>query len=198
MEQFFLPAEVTTEPTENSPGRLSGYATKWNILSHDRGGFRDVFRPGAFANLFGDSFNVKAYRDHDIYLGRTSNGSLRLEPDAIGLKFSLDLPDTQHGRDTAALMVRGDFEGMSFGYIPDQYKWKTEDKGTIREHLSGNLIEISVVFDPAFPRTSVELNALNEPRPEVLASLQQWLGTPKRNFANRVLKLAEFRGQSTI
>lgn len=200
MERFFLSAsELTHEPSDNSPGRLSGYVTKWNVLSHDRGGYRDVFRPNAFANLLTDNYNVKAYRDHNegIYLGRSGN-NLTLQPDATGLRFWLDLINDTHGRDTAVLMADNHFGGMSFGYLPDQYKWRNEEKGPIREHLSGTLVEVSVVFDPAIPFTSVELNALDDRNPEVLASLQAWLGTPRRNSAKRVLKLAEFQIQNTI
>lgn len=199
IERYFSSAELQAEPKDDSPGTLSGYVTKWNILSHDRGGYRDLFRAGAFANLTADH-DVHAYRDHDstIYLGRTTNGTLRLESTEAGLLFSLDLPDTQDGRDTAALVRRGDFGGMSFGYLPSEYQWRKQDNGPVREHLSGQLVEISVVFSPAFPKTSVELNALDEPAPEILLSLQQWLGTPRRNSANRRLRIAEIEASHTM
>jgi uncharacterized protein len=200
IERYFSHAELKTEAKDDSPGTLSGYVTKWNILSHDRGGYRDLFRENAFANLSEDGSDVHAYRDHDttVYLGRTTNGTLRLVPDEIGLKFSLDLPDTQDGRDTAALVRRGDFGGMSFGYLANEYQWRKQDNGPVREHLSGQLVEISVVFSPAFPKTSVELNALDEPNPEVLVSLNQWLGTPRRNSAARRIKLAEIEMNNTM
>ena len=196
IERFFspfLPSDLKTEAKDNSPGTLSGYVTKWNTLSHDRGGYRVVFRPDAFANLADESSDIRALRDHEegIYLGRTSNNSLCLSTDQIGLRFSLDLPDTQDGRDTAVLARRGDFGGMSFGYLPDRFGWKNEQQGPILEHLSGHLVEVSVVFSPAFPRTSVELNALDEPNPEVLESLKQFLGTPRKNIAEKKLWLAE-------
>lgn len=200
LERYFSYADLTTEDKDDSPGTLSGYVTRWGILSHDRGGYRDLFRAGAFSNLSEEGSDVHAYRDHDstVYLGRTTNGTLRLVPDEIGLKFSLDLPDTQDGRDTAALVRRGDFGGMSFGYLANEYQWRKQDNGPVREHLSGQLVEISVVFSPAFPKTSVELNALDEPNPDVLASLHQWLGTPRRNSAARRIKLAEIAGIHTM
>lgn len=72
----------------------------------------------------------------------------------------------------------------------DTFAWKSEDQGTIQEHTAGTLVEVSVVYQPAFLFTSVELNSLGEPSPEVLASLKAWRGTPNRNRAQRILALA--------
>ncbi len=193
IERYFTSSKISATENDNSPGTLSGYVTRWDMLSHDRGGYRDLFRPGVFSNLAEDQSNVMAYRDHDdtVYLGRTINNSLRLATDDVGLLFELDLPDTQDGRDTAALVRRGDFGGMSFGYIPDQFSWRKRENVPVREHLSGHLLEVSVVFDPAFQKTSVELNALSEPDPAVIRSLNEFLGTPKRNSAKRRIFFAE-------
>jgi len=195
IERYFTTSQIEfNNPDEGSKsaGRLSGYVTRWNTLSHDRGGYKDVFRPDAFANLVDPDADVKAYQDHNysIYLGRTSNQSLKLSMDAEGVRFSLDLPDTQHGRDTAALMSRNDFNGMSFGYLPDKYQLVRTPEGIVREHTSGTLIEVSVVFDPAFENSSVELNALDEPPEEVLQEIREFLATPKLNSAKRKLELA--------
>jgi uncharacterized protein len=186
MERFFLQSPV--EATDDH--KLTGYVTRWNVLSGDRGGYRDVFRPGAFGDI--ERQDVLAFLDHNDqqYLGRLKNGSLSLATDAQGLRFSLELPDTTLGRDVAALVRRGDLSGMSFGYLPDKYAWKSEEQGTIREHTAGTLVEVSVVYQPAFPFTSVELNRLQEPSPEVLQSLRDFLGTPNRNKARRILELA--------
>jgi len=197
IERYFSLGELTTEePQNDSPGRLTGYVNKWGVRSHDRGGYLDTFRATAFSNLSESSHDVKAYLDHNdghngrplIYLGRTPV-NLKLTPDAIGLRFSLDLPNTQQGRDTAELQKAGHFNGMSFGYLPGQYNWTKENGVPVREHTSGTLIEVSVVFDPAFPKTNVQLNALSDPDEETLESLQRFLGTPNRDFAERVLRL---------
>ncbi|PQO28092.1 HK97 family phage prohead protease [Blastopirellula marina] len=200
IEHFFSTTELTTEAKDNSPGTISGYFHKWNTLSHDRGGYRVVFRKGSFSNI--TDGDIKAYRDHDynIYLGRTANTTLRLSEDDVGTPFSLDLPDTTHGRDTAALIEREDIVGMSFGYVPDKYRWKRETQGPVQEHFSGTLVEVSLVFSPAFPNTNVQKNhlySLNEPNPEFLESLQEFLGTPNRNFAFRTLQLMKISQHNT-
>ena len=195
IEQFYYDSELSLQETEEKKTKLAGYAMKFNTLSHDRGGYRDVFRHGVFGDTINGSegFDVKAYFDHspESYLGRTSNGSLKLALDATGLKFELDVPPTSLGADILALVERGDLSGCSFGYVPDQFRWKDEGEGNgaIREHTAGRLIEISVVFDPAFPKTEL-----------ALASLEQWkleqkelASTIRRDEAKRLLQLNGIR-----
>ena len=78
--------------------RLEGYAAKFGSEAQI-GSYRETIAPGAFsASLAGD---VLALMDHSplIVLGRTKSGTLRLSEDSQGLAFSLDVPDTQPGRD---------------------------------------------------------------------------------------------------
>lgn len=197
MEQFLFSSPIEFTQSGDTPGVLSGYAMKFNIQSRDRGGYRAIFKPNAFTNLKTNEndLDIKAYRDHDetIYLGRTSNGSLVLKADSVGVSFQLILPDTQAGRDTAVLARDDHFGGMSFGYLPDVYSWKKDEDGTpLQVHSAGRMREISVVFDPSFPNTELQLHALGDPDPAVIAELKQWLGTPRLNSARRRLKLAEF------
>lgn len=202
MERFFLNTALkysVAAPDAPEIGTLKGYATKFNVPSHDRGGYRDLFRPGVFGDSVMESngFDVKALfdHDHDRYLARTRNETLRLDSDDIGLRFELDLPNTQLGRDTAELLKRGDIAGMSFGYMPDRFEWRDTDELPIREHQSGTLIEVSVVFQPAIPLTEVELSALTEPSDAVIESLAAWkqaqAGTPRRQRAERMLRILE-------
>ena len=185
---------------------------KWNIISHDRGGYRVRFLPGAFGDTLNgsDGTDVKAYRDHNEetgYLGRTSNGRLQLNADAVGLAFNLSLPDTNNGRDVAALVDAGDYFGMSFGFVPDPqgFQWTEDPAGgsPIIEYFAGTLVEVSVVFDPGFPNTQVVLSSLGEPSQEVLNSLESWreetnsdksAWTPRRHAAERTLRILKRGG----
>lgn len=187
-KEFFYFDSVVSLENENDQQRLVGYAMKFGVLSRDRGGYRDVFRHGAFdSSIELPEDDIKAYRDHNesLYLGRTGNGTLQLRLDNTGLKFALDLPDTTVGRDTKALVERNDLAGMSFGCVVGAYKWKDEASGPIREIYGAELVEISAVFDPAFPKTEL-----------TLASLQKWkdeqtdieLPVTKRNRAKRILR----------
>ena len=87
-------------------------------------------------------------------LGRTKTGTLTLHEDGHGLAFTLALPDTQAGRDVAALAQRGDLGGMSFGFIATDEVWR----GDTRELRAVELHEVSVVQAwPAYEQTTVSV-----------------------------------------
>jgi len=135
--------------------RIEGYAATFNAEAAF-GRFRERIAPGAFRSaLAGD---VLAMLDHDPgkVLGRTRSGTLRLTEDSRGLAFSLDLPDTQAGRDVLALAERGDLGGMSFGFtVP---KGGESWQGETRTLRTVDLKEISVVQAwPAYPDTEIAL-----------------------------------------
>lgn len=135
--------------------KLTGYAARFNAEARI-GHFNEVIRPGAFAaSLKGR--DVLALVDHDPtrLLARTRTGTLELREDAEGLAFTIQLPDTQAGRDVLALAERGDLGGMSFGFTVDKdgERWD----GNKRELRAVTLHEISVVSAwPAYDGTSVQ------------------------------------------
>ncbi|ASY44668.1 HK97 family phage prohead protease [Sphingobium xenophagum] len=159
--------------------RIEGYAATFGTEA-DLGAFRERIAPGAFrAAIAGD---VLALLDHDAgkVLGRTRSGTLRLTEDSRGLAFSLDVPETQAGRDVLALAERGDLGGMSFGFnVPEGGEsWD----GRTRTLRSIALKEISVVSAwPAYPDTEIALRALQRgsdaqrrTRALALAEARQW------------------------
>lgn len=145
--------------TAGAGRRLEGYAATFGTEAR-MAGFVETIAPGAFREaLAGD---VLALLDHNNgqVLGRTSSGTLRLTEDRHGLAFSLDLPETQAGRDVAELAKRGDLGGMSFGFLvpKDGDVWEG-DRRTLRKI---DLREISVVSSwPAYDGTTVALRSRN-------------------------------------
>src|SRR5262249_21303642 len=134
--------------------------------------FSEVIAPGAFASGLAGR-DILALVDHDAsrVLARTRSGTLRLGEDSKGLAFSLDVPDTQVGRDVLALAERGDLGGMSFGFtVP---KGGDRWDGKRRELRSVTLHEISVVSAwPAYSGTSIAARArMSEPTRLRLARL---------------------------
>ncbi|WP_374330454.1 HK97 family phage prohead protease [Aestuariivirga sp.] len=139
--------------------RIEGYAATFGTEARI-GTFVETIAPGAFKGALGG--DVLALLDHDQskVLGRTRSGTLRLTEDARGLAFSLDLPDTQAGRDVLALARRGDLGGMSFGFTVPKggESWQGEHR-TLR---TVGLREISVVQAwPAYPDTEIALRNLH-------------------------------------
>ena len=138
---------------------ITGYAAMFGKLSQDLGGFRERIEPGAFAESLKNN-DVRALWSHniDIPLGRTGNGTLKLEEDKKGLKFVLSLPDTQAGRDAFVSVNRGDVSGVSFGFnlLPDGREWEYQkDNSVIHVLKRVHLHEISPTAFPAYEQTSV-------------------------------------------
>lgn len=158
--------------------RLEGYAATFGTTAKI-GRASEVIASGAFTASLLTQPDILALLDHDAgkVLGRTRSGSLRLAEDARGLHFSLELPDTQAGRDVRALAERGDLGGMSFGFVVRDEAWDG-DRRTLR---AVDLHEISVVSAwPAYPDTTVALRSMSAMQRErrrralVLAGARTW------------------------
>ncbi len=139
--------------------RLEGYAATFGSPAAI-GGFTETIRAGAFrASLARPGLDVLALVDHDAakLLARTASGTLRLTEDARGLAYSIDVPDTQLGRDVLILAERRDLGGMSFGFRATDEAWPAADR---RELRAVDLVEVSVIHAyPAYAATSVQARA---------------------------------------
>jgi len=155
------PAKATRSVSPAGPGRIGGYVALWNSLSGDLGGFRERIRPGAFARTLElvkkKEADVLALVEHDSrgILGRLSAGNLALYEDSHGLAFTLELPPTTLGRDTATLVARGILAGCSFAFSVVQEHWEKSGGQSIRELREVRLFECSIVSTPAYGQTSV-------------------------------------------
>lgn len=155
----FMMDEIRIEKREGveGPGTLVGYAAVFEKLSVQMWGFREKIRKGNFQESL-EKNNIKALWNHntDIVLGSTKGGTLRLNEDDKGLKFELDLPDTQAGRDAATSINRKDVDGMSFGFNMKVDEWDESDPDkVVRTLIKSDLHEISPTPFPAYPQTKV-------------------------------------------
>lgn len=134
--------------------RLSGYAILWNSpaqVTEGKRSFWERVAPGA-VNLASD---VVCCFNHDVnrLLGRLSSGTLQIEQDARGVRFSVDLPES--AQDVRELVARGDVKGCSFtfGVRAGGETWD----GDTRTLTSIDVVELGPVTMPAYPQTSVSL-----------------------------------------
>jgi len=139
--------------------RISGYAAVFDKWSEDLGWFREKIAPGAFADALKKSDTVALFNhDSNLVLGRTSNGTLRLKEDEVGLHMEVDLPDTQAANDLYKLVERGDIKQQSFGFIVEENEWRYGKNGELDERTItrvSDLFDVSPVTYPAYPDTSV-------------------------------------------
>jgi len=145
----------------SSAGTAAGYAAVFNAPSEDLGGFVEIIAPGAFVAALGADIRALWNHEDSEVLGRTRSGTLRLGVDATGLSCEIDLPDTATGRDAAALLARGDVDGMSVGFRTIRDSWASVEGKTVRTLLEVDLVEVSIVAFPAYPDTEVALRGLN-------------------------------------
>jgi len=155
--RFFSP-EFRVD-TDDGVKRISGYAAVFNKWSEDLGWFREKIAPGAFADALEKSDTVALFNhDSNLVLGRTSNGTLRLKEDEVGLHMEVDLPDTQAANDLYKLVERGDIKQQSFGFIVEENEWRYGKNGELDERTItrvSDLFDVSPVTYPAYPDTSV-------------------------------------------
>ncbi len=152
--------------TDDSPHMLTGYAARFNKDSLDLGGFIERIQPGAFTTAIKDS-DVRGLVNHDpnLLLGRTGSGTLRLIENKRGLKYEIDLPNTQTGKDVAESIRRCDISGCSFAFVvaPGGEVW-SDDEGQVTRVLTkiNKLLDVGPVTYPAYPDTNVAARMLAE------------------------------------
>lgn len=145
--------------------QIGGYAAVFNSVTKIHPMLNEKVAPGAFGETVKND-DIRALWSHnpDFVLGRNKNNTLKLWEDDVGLAFSLELPDTQIGRDTFTLIKRGDITGMSFGFSIEADKWERggQNQPHTRTIEKVRLFEISPVAFPAYDQTSVNVRALED------------------------------------
>lgn len=152
---------------EEESRHVEGYGSVFNERSVDLGGFVEIIAPGAFDGVIERS-DVKALLDHNPKRGilarsRNGQGSLKLEVDERGLKYSFDAPHTDLGDEVVEGLRRGDYSQSSFAFTVADEQWTKESDGTYLRTINkiGGLYDVSIVANPAYEATSVALRSLD-------------------------------------
>lgn len=152
-----IKGEIRVQTESGRPRKLVGYAAVFNSR-YQVGQFDEQVAPGAFTRSLQEEADVRALVNHDParVLGRTKSNTLRLSEDDTGLRFEIDLPDTQDARDIAELVKRGDMDQASFGFVSRTDSWSNDSEGrSVRELQDLDLFDVSIVAYPANDRTQV-------------------------------------------
>lgn len=166
MERRMTPAgEIKIETRADGGKVLAGYAA----VFHREGDAGTEYRlgadiveriaPTAFARAIAEKHDARALFNHDpnMLLGRAASGTLRLTTDARGLRYEIDLPDTQTGKDVAASIARGDLSGSSFSFSINGKSGQKFEKGSgvdVRNILDVDLYDVGPVTYPAYEGTT--------------------------------------------
>lgn len=152
---------------------IDGYAIVFNQRSNvlwDKANqryFVEIISPAAVNESLLRSNDIKATLEHDRsrMLARSFNGSgtLNLSIDDIGVKYRFESPNTEDGNYALEMVKRGDLFGSSFMYMPDPkgVEYKMENGVLLRNvSLIKKILDVSIVSDPAYMGTSVEVRSL--------------------------------------
>ena len=160
---------------------VSGYAAVFDDIT-DIGYFKERIARGAFDGVMQD--DVRLLINHTgVPLARTTNGTLDLEVDDTGLRYTARLADTTEGRDLYKLIKRGDISQSSFAFTIADEDW--DRKANLRTITKmGALLDVSPVTYPAYPTTTVAARAKAAgPEDEVVEEILEAIDAPVETVA---------------
>lgn len=183
--------------------RVAGHASVFDsptLIGSKRWGYVERIAPGAFEGRTGD--DVRFLINHEgIPLARTTNGTLNLEEDSIGLMSRAVLADVPESRTLFTLIERGDVSQMSFAFTIAEDEWRTmpEDHDTfpgMEERTIkrvGQLYDVSAVTYPAY--AAADINVASDEEVEAVLVRHGRLPNPGDDATAeaRAAKLAEIR-----
>jgi HK97 family phage prohead protease len=186
------------EPVEarNDEGarKIGGYGAVFNSETVIGGEFREKIAPGAFSKAIGG--DVRSFFNHNsaLILGRTKSGTLRIWEDERGLRYEVDLPDTQAGRDLAVSMERGDVDGSSFAFRVTKQSWDESRDMPLRTIEEAELFEVGPVTVPAYDDATVALRSLDDERAQREKKEHNAAAARARIAARKAEQEQKFRG----
>lgn len=122
----------------------------------------------AFARALKEKQDVRGLFNHDpsALLGRTTSGTLSLVVDDIGLRYEINPPDTQVGRDAVVSIERMDVTGSSFAFVPRKTEWAEEQRDgrtiEVRTILDVDLYDVGPVTYPAYEASEALVRSVRE------------------------------------
>ena len=157
LERRLIAEAPGLEVRQNENGRtvIRGYAALYNSDSQDLGGFVERIAPGAFDAVIAKNPDVFGRYNHDRLLARTSSGTMKLELDERGLRYTIY--PKKADADVVESIERGDVRGSSFAFRTSGAgeKWFKDGSGRmIREIRSFDFLgDAGPVDNPAYPAT---------------------------------------------
>ena len=190
-------AEMETRAEEDGRRIVEGYATTFNqpyeLMRTKDMIVKEQVDPEAFSET-DMSDTIMQYDHQGRVFARVKNGTLRLEPDAHGLKVIADLGGTEIGRQLYEEIRGGYTDKMSFGFTID----RTEETRTdlengaidvlIRILRVAKLYDVSAVSIPANDGTSIGVETRNQIDGVIERARAERLEKAKLELKKRIIK----------
>ncbi len=158
-ERRMIEDNITTLPDSR---KVEGYAVVFNSESKNLGGFVEVIDAKALDGVLerSDVLCLLNHNEDKGVLARSNKGkgSLTLEVDDVGLRFSFEAPNTALGDELLEGLRRGDISTSSFAFRVADDKWTKRSDGTYLRTINGiqELFDVSPVYKAAYDATSVK------------------------------------------
>lgn len=163
---------IRSTPVVNPDSRtVEGYAVVYNSQSEDLG-FYETINPSAITEEVLKRSDVFCLFNHDqdkvLARSKYGTGSLQLQLDEQGLKYTFTAPNTDLGDELLEYLRRGDIDSSSFAFTVSTDEgsevWTTGTDGRqYREILKiDELHDVSPVWNPAYTSTSVSQRTLDK------------------------------------
>ena len=149
---------------------ITGYAVVFESNSEDLG-FIERIMKGAITDDTIKKSDVFCLLNHDstkvLARSKYGEGSLKLEIDERGLKYSFTAPQTDLGNEILEHLQRGEIDSSSFAFTVSldegSEKWYTVEGVQYRDiYKIDELYDVSPVYQPAYQETTVSKRALVE------------------------------------
>lgn len=174
MERRMTPTgEIRVENRADGGKMIVGYAAVYHRADVPGSEYRlapdivERIAPGAFDRALKEGQDVRGLYNHDpnFLLGRSAAGTMRLSSDKTGLRYEIDLPDTQIGKDVASSIARGDLTGSSFAFRINGKEGQRFEKGKeydVRHIVDCDLFDCGPVTYPAYSATSAAVRSADD------------------------------------
>lgn len=181
---------------------ISGYVNVYNrdskTLPSPTGTFVEQIEVGAFDNQL-DNVQLLFNHNESRKLGSTSEGTLKLESDVIGLKATATITDEEVITEARA----GNLKGWSFGFKAVEDTWEDIANGIQRRFVKAlELIEVSILnVTPAYNALSLEVrNEVEQRFNETTIDMKEVVElTPEeRQLLQEKAELAEQRSEDAM
>lgn len=156
------------QANEDGTMTVSGYVNKTEQLSNTLGvtkRFKEKISKGVFTRAIQNAqrdIDFLAEHNSKLILASTRNNSLELREDDEGLYMSATIAPTSWGKDYYELISSGILQNMSFGFRTIKDSWKPMEQGVFERTIEDlELIEVSVVRDPAYSQSTISARGID-------------------------------------
>lgn len=172
-ERRYFVSEVRSSATEGKASTVEGYAAKFDSITTIGSyyPYEEEISTGAFDDVLDDDVRCLFNHDPNYILARSNQGkgTLKLEVDSVGLKYSYDSPKRSYADDLLDSIDKGDVSQSSFAFRIKEQKWSYGDpaKGTLDKRTIlkfEKLFDVSPVTYPAYADTEVAKRSMEESR----------------------------------